>query len=758
MYLTWTIASYFVAAGVLWLFNARLRRWFFAVAAAPFAAQITWAVLVAAGGGPDGGFETIDWIPALGVELAFRIDMFTVILTLLVASIGLLILIYSQGYLAGAERRSRFLTLMVLFTGGMAGIVASDNLFGLFVFWEVTTVASFLLIGFDDERADARSAALQAVLTTTMGGLAMLGGFVLLAAAAGSSSISTIVAAPPAGTMVTIALVLVFVGAFTKSAQFPFQFWLPNAMAAPTPASAFLHSATMVKAGIVLLLLLAPGFSGETIWKVGVTGVGLATMVAGALQAMRQHDLKLLLAHGTVSQLGFMTALIGVGQTGAAMAVLIAHAIFKAALFLIVGIIDKATGTRDIRRISGLRRQSPWLAVTAAAAAMSMAGIPPLLGFVTKEAAYDLLIADGVVVVLGIIAVASAVTVAYSLRFWIGAFGTGSPSAEPTQRLGILPTLGGPAVALAGASIVLGLFPAGLGEAVATATGGTVKLLLWPGWKPALLVSMVVVAAGIGLHVALRHDERLRRVWDDPPLRLPSGSDVYAAMVRGLNRTADGVTGVVQNGALPVYLAVILSTVLVVPAVAWSLQPTSLNGWTAANGATEVVLVAVIILAATACIRVQRRMAAALLLGVVGFAVAGIYVSFGAPDLALTQVLIETFTVALFAFVLARLPRRFGADPGSISRRVRIVVAVLSGLFVTGAALVHSSVQPDRPVAEFYSENAVAAGGSNVVNVILTDFRALDTLGEITVLLVAAVGVGALVRSTGRRRAVRADG
>ena len=313
---------------------------------------------------------------------------------------------------------------MSLFSAGMVGVVASDELLGLFVFWEITTVASYLLIGFDDEKAEARASALQAVLVTTAGGLAMLGGFVLMAMVSGTTRISAIVADPPSGTMVSVALVLIFLGAFTKSAQFPFHFWLPGAMAAPTPASAYLHSATMVKAGIVLLLLLAPGFSTTSLWLWAVTATGLITMALGAFTAFRQRDLKLLLAYGTVSQLGFMTALIGLGFTAAALAVLVAHSLFKAALFLVVGIVDKATGTRQIGELSGVGTRMPVVAVAGAIAAGSMAGLPPLLGFVTKEAAFDTLIGSETWLPLAVIALSSALTVAYAGRWWFGAFGS----------------------------------------------------------------------------------------------------------------------------------------------------------------------------------------------------------------------------------------------------------------------------------------------------------------------------------------------
>jgi multicomponent Na+:H+ antiporter subunit A len=755
--LTFTVAAYFAAAALIGLTGARLRRGAVALALAPFVGQLALVGYEATRNDRSRGIESVDWLPSLGVRLTFRTDDLTLTLTTVVAGIGLLIVAYSARYMSDPQRRAKFLGLMVLFSGGMAGLVASDDLFGLFVFWEVTTVASYLLIGFDDLKAAARAAAVQAVLVTTAGGLAMLGGFVLLANAAASSSISSIVAEPPSGTSITVALVLILFGAFTKSAQFPFHFWLPGAMAAPTPASAYLHSATMVKAGIVLLLLLAPGFSGEPVWMVGVTGIGLATMTLGAIQAMRQHDLKLLLAHGTVSQLGFMVALIGVGLTGVALALLVAHAGFKATLFLVVGIIDKKTGTRDIRHLSGIRQSSPALAAIAGTAALSMAGIPPLLGFVSKEAAFDALIAQNEWVTLAIAGLASALTVAYTARFWWGAFEE-QPGGVDVAHLGRInrPLLIPPAI-LAVLSLALGFAPERLGTLLGDATNASVKLVLWPGFKPALAVSAVVVAAGALLHLVTHREGMLPAGWmrREPPIRLPSAQRSYQAAVTALNRTADAVTGAVQNGSLPIYLAVILTTVFSVAGAAWLVTGDGSPTYVLANGPPELALAAVAVAAAVAAARVQRRMAAALLLGAVGFAVAGIFVTFGAPDLALTQLLIETFTVALFAFVLSRLPRRFGREPQSLSRRLRIAVAILAGIFVTVAALLATSVTPERTVAEFYAGGAEAAGGRNIVNVILTDFRALDTLGEITVLAAAGIGIGALVTSSRPERRQR---
>ncbi|MGI9641821.1 MAG: hydrogen gas-evolving membrane-bound hydrogenase subunit E [Acidimicrobiia bacterium] len=750
MPLTLSIVAYFVVALILLMSGGRLRRGIAIVAAAPYAAQLI-LVLAKWPTRETASAETIEWIPSLGVTIGLRVDTVSLLLTTVVAGIGLLIVIYSDRYFPDANQRARFLGLLAVFTGGMAGIVASDELFGLFIFWEVTTVASYLLIGFDDDKAAARSAALQAILVTTGGGLAMLAGFVLLAMEGGTTTISALVADPPTGTTVTVALLLVFLGAFTKSAQFPFHFWLPGAMAAPTPASAYLHSATMVKAGIVLLLFLAPGFASTDVWLWVVTTIGLVTMAVGAIAAMRQFDLKLLLAYGTVSQLGFMTALIGLGYTGIALAVLIAHSLFKASLFLIVGIVDKSTGSRDARVLSGVGARLPLVAAAGAVAAASMAGIPPLLGFVTKEAAFDALITDGAWIALTVIAGASILTVSYSTMWWFGAFGNRPITAELQERPAYGSMVFGPVV-LGILTIVLGLWPGPLGSAVSEAVGQSVKLVLWPGLKPALGLSAVVVL--VGLVVAWRVlSTGVERLPTAKSLRLPTGARIYAWSLRALNTTAEVVTGVVQNGSLPVYVAVIISSVLFVPTVVWLFNwdaTIDLELW---NTPAEVVLAVVAVVGALAATRVQRRMAAVLLLGVVGYAVAGIYVIFSAPDLALTQLLIETLTVALFALVLVKLPRRFGVRPRSLSVRSRAAVSILAGTFVALGALITSTVTPDRSLTAAYVQQSEEAGGRNVVNIILTNFRALDTLGEITVLAAAAIGIATLLmtmRSNGQ--------
>lgn len=728
------VAAYFVAAAVIAVLLRGSERHARAVALVPFAFQAVVSVIHLAGDATPRS-ETISWLPSMGIDLVFRVDALSMTLTATVAIIGFLIALYSADYMAGSA--VRFLAILVLFSGGMAGLVTSDNLFGLFVFWEITTIASFLLIGYDDHAAGARAAAVQAAIVTTAGGLAMLAGFLLLAGEAGTSRISEIVAAAPRGAVVNTAIILILLGVFTKSAQVPFHFWLPGAMAAPTPASAYLHSATMVKAGIVVLLLLAPGFSSLTVWSTVVTTVGLTTMVLGALQAMRQHDLKLLLAHGTVSQLGFMVAIVGLGFVGLGLALLVTHAAFKATLFLVTGIIDKTAGTRDLRQLSGIATARPLLGLATAAALMSMAGLPPLLGFVTKEAAFDALIESGDHLPLAIIAVASALTVAYSARVWWGAFLT---SGEPSQLTRARRPLLVPVVTLALFGVVGGFVPGPLQAVASAADGGTVTLVLWPGFKPALAVSAAVVLVGWLMHKNGRRFEQIGRQ------RTPSASAAYVGFVRALNRSADAVTGTLQNGSLPVYLAVILTTIFGVVGAVWLPAVPASVDLAIANSPVEVLLALIVIVAAIAVTRARRRMAAVLLLGAVGYGVAGVYVSFGAPDLALTQLLVETFTVALFAFVLSRLPRQFDAESTSLPRALRIGVSILAGSVVTGVALLATTSPPRRDVARFAIDNAEAAGGRNVVNVILTDFRALDTLGEISVLVAAGIGIAALVR------------
>ncbi|MDP9020709.1 MAG: Na+/H+ antiporter subunit A, partial [Actinomycetota bacterium] len=417
-------------------------RVFLVCALAP-GATAAWAAARAAGV-LDGSAITqvLPWVPGLGLDVSLRLDGFALLMVALVSGIGAVIFAYSRWYFSPRPGLGRFAGVLTAFAGSMLGVVLADNLLLLYVFWELTSITSYLLIGFEDEKGSARAAALQAILVTSAGGLAMLAGFVILGQAAGTYSLSGILADPPSGGLVGAGLVLVLLGACTKSAQVPFHFWLPAAMAAPTPVSAYLHSATMVKAGVYLIARLAPAFAaGHVFWRPLVMGLGVATMLVGGWRALRQHDLKLLLAHGTVSQLGFMVVLVGAGipeLTFAGAALIVAHGLFKAALFMVAGIVDHQAHTRDLRVLSGLGRRMPAVAAVAAVAAASMAGVPLLLGFLSKEAAYEALLhahlgTGGSLALAGVVA-GSVLTLAYGGRFLLGGFGTAfgnGPGAVP---------------------------------------------------------------------------------------------------------------------------------------------------------------------------------------------------------------------------------------------------------------------------------------------------------------------------------------
>lgn len=759
----------------------RLGRRAFAVGAASTFLVVAWAV--ARGGEIIDGravTERTSWVPQLGLALDLRIDAFSLLMVGLVAGIGVLIHAYASRYfgpkVAGLHRLAG---LLVLFTAAMLGVVTTSNLLALYLAWELTSVTSYLLVGWNDTDARARAAALQAILITGAGGLAMLGGFVLIGSAAGTFDLTRILAEPPTGTRVEIGLLLVLVGAFTKSAQWPFSSWLPGAMVAPTPVSAFLHSATMVKAGVYLVARFSPAFADQGLWRPAVLGVGLITMIGGGWRALRQYDLKRILAFGTVSQLGFMMVLFGAGvpeATTAGVLLLFAHALFKASLFMVAGVIDHETRTRDIRALGGYGPgwNGPRLAAVASGA--SMAGIPLLFGFIAKEAAYESWIhgslAGGTIVLVGIVA-GSVLTFAYTGRLLLGAFRPGAAfegidaiealdptevapvSAAPAPRR----SFWAPAALLAAITVLLGVLPDLASMLVSAASQSLdpevepVHLAIWHGFNEALALSVVTIALGAAVIVGGRRIARLGRI-----IRLPfDGSTAYLASLRGLNRTADRVTSVVQNGSLPVYAGVILLTATVLPGVVLlgADRPTDLE---LTSSPAEWAIAALILGAGIAAATVRHRMAAVLCLGGVGYAMGLVFVLQGAPDLALTQFAIETLSAVLFVLVLRRLPARFQQRPSPKGRVIRLTVSLLVGAFVFAFALVAAGVRTAPPLSGEFIERALPeGGGANVVNVILVDFRGFDTLGEATVLVVAALGVVSLARLTRRPPAPAVD-
>jgi multicomponent Na+:H+ antiporter subunit A len=756
------LAIHLIAAVVLVAMRRSIGRAAFLVGAIGPLAVLIWAGLQT-GAIADGSpyRQVISWVPSLDLTFQFRVDGYGLLFLFVVAGAGIPIFLYSSRYFTSAPKVANFAATMTLFAGAMVGLVASDHLLALFVFWELTTITSYLLIGFDDHKAQARSAALHAALVTGAGGLAMLGGLVLLAQETGTYLLSEIVANPPqSSTTVTVAWVLILLGAITKSAQFPFHAWLPGAMAAPTPASAFLHSATMVKAGIFLAGRLGTAADLTTEWwQPAVLTLGFITMILGGWRALRQHDLKLLLAFGTVSQLGFIFLLVGSGVPEllfGGLALLVAHALFKAALFLVVGTIDHEAGTRDINRLSGLRRAMPAVFWTAVLAASSMAAAPLTLGFAAKEAAFDALVEQGTLYI-AIAAIASIITVAYTGRFLIGAFGSHHPGYEPVGYDAHTPRnwLFRAPLMLVALAVLLGIVPQLIFPVVdeaSAAVSGVIKagkLVLWPGLVPALGWSMLSLTVGALLAWRPGPLDAAIRMVDRITGKLPAADGIYRRSIPALLTFADRSSGLLQNGSLPAYLAIIILTAVGAPTIAVLGELPRLEvpqRGTLLEWALGVLVVGF----AVALVFVRRRFAVVLLLGGVGYGIAGIYSVLGGPDLSLTQLLVETLVIALFAFVLRHLPAVFTRP--ATARVPRLLVALVVGGFVFAAGLVVNAARSAQSVSATYLADAVPeAAGSNVVNVILVDFRAFDTLGEITVLVAATLGVAGLVLPVIRR-------
>jgi multicomponent Na+:H+ antiporter subunit A len=712
--------------------------------------------------------ESYPWAPGIGLELAFRMTTLPWLMALLVGGVGALVLAYSARYFpAGAADLGRFTGLFVGFAGSMFGLVVSDDLLLLYVCWELTTVFSYLLIGHHPARRASRRAAMQALLVTTFGGLAMLVGFVMLGQHAGSYRWSVVAERLPDGGYLAVALVLILLGVLSKSAIFPFSFWLPAAMAAPTPVSAYLHAAAMVKAGVFLVGLVTPELANAPLWRPALLVCGTVTLLFGGWAAVRQSDLKLLLAYGTVSQLGLLIVVLGAGTRDTALAgaaMLLAHALFKAALFLVVGVIDRTNGTRDLRQLTGLGRRMPATAAVAVLALASMVGLPPTIGFVAKEAVFEAFLAGGALdrAVLAGLALGSTLTVAYSLRFLWGGFARKPGLAEPaTHRAGTV-FLAAPAV-LALAGVAAGLAAPAVDRVLAgyaDRAGGApdpYHLALWHGLTPALGWSAAVLLAGTGLFYGTRRTGWWRA------LRLPvDGASAYRWLMGWLDRLAVELTGATQRGSLPFYLGVILLVLV-------GFAGTGLvAGWPwpdrarAFDHPLQLVVAGVVIVAAVFAARAQRRLTAMILLGVSGYAVAAIFVLHGAPDLALTQFLVETVTIVMFVLVLRRLPARFSERPLRMVRQTRVAIGVAVGVVVAGLAYVAVNGRQATSIStQFPALADELGGGHNVVNVTLVDIRAWDTMGEISVLVVAATGVASLIfartQALRRRGAVRPD-
>ncbi len=693
------------------------------------------------------------WAPSLGLTLSFNLDGLGLLFAILIAAIGALVVWYASRYLEGHPHAGRFFASLFAFMGAMLGVVLSDNVLTLFVFWELTGFTSYLLIGFEHDRAAARAAAIQALIVTGAGGLALLAAGVLLIDVSGTASLSamaaeraSIVASPFYGAIAGLLLL----AAFTKSAQVPFHFWLPNAMEAPTPVSAYLHSATMVKAGVYLMARMTPIAGATEIWTTALTAAGAITMVLGAYRSVQETDLKRLLAYSTLSALGVLTMLLGVGTREAiigALVYLVAHAAYKGALFLVAGALDHEAGTRDVAALGGLRRAMPRTALAGGAAALSMAGVPLTLGFVGKDGAYEALFeAAGwspwplALMVLASVFLGLAGLIA-GVRPFFGQGGRMEKVHDPPAALWV------PPLVLAVCGVAAGAVPFVLNgplSAAAAAGGGApavVSLALWHGVTPALMLSALTLAA-VGAAYLLH--ERVR-TWTWKPRR--GIEDLYDGGLAGLDAVSRAIAPPLHRASLRIYVMVIVVTSAVVGGVAIVADP-GLGASLIHTPITahDVPIVFLIIAGAVAAAFARSTMSAVLALGAVGYGVAMMFLSFGAPDLAMTQFSVETLTVLIYVLVFRHF-RKFGPLSPPLVRARDGLIAIGVGVFIGGLLLSVATAATAPHLNQYFAQFGPTLGhGRNIVNVILVDFRAFDTLGEITVLATAALGVRGLLR------------
>ncbi|QJE73341.1 putative monovalent cation/H+ antiporter subunit A [Aerophototrophica crusticola] len=715
--------------------------------------------------GPVSGGETVlqvvPWVPALGVELAFRLDGLSLLFALLVTGIGTFITAYAGGYLHGHEHQGRFYLFLLAFMGSMLGLVLADDVISLFVFWELTSVTSFLLIGFNHEDGRSRRSAVQALVVTSLGGLALLAGLVLMGLVGEGWRLTAMEASGidfRAHALYLPILVLILLGAFTKSAQVPFHFWLPNAMDAPTPVSAYLHSATMVKAGVYLVARLNPTLGGTEVWTYTLAAFGTVTAVWGGLMALRSTDLKKVLAYTTLMALGTLTMLVGLGTEYAlkGFAVfLLAHSLYKGALFMGAGAVDHGTGTRDVNQLSGLWPKMRLTGLFILLASLSMAGLPPFFGFLGKELMYEGMLeagSTGTFVLVGMVLANATMLGAAGLVFVKPFLGKPSQAAEHAHEGS--PSLWiGPAV-LASLGLAFGLFgslPAPLMGAVTSAVAGTAKtvdLHLWHGLTPALGLSAVTVALGAALFLGLRGVTaalgglaRASRVNFDA---------AWDHVLAGVDALARAVTNLLQAGRLSRYMLLTIAVMFALPGITLLLRGgfamPKAEGWAEPLGWF---LCFLMLLGTFGAMLATSRLAAVTALSISGLAVALFFLAYSAPDVGITQLMVETLTVIIIVLVLAKLPK-FGPSErtDAATRLVKLVVAVAAG-GVTTAILLSVTAQPLSPHLSDYFAAAsyVEAYGRNVVNVIIVDFRGFDTLGEITVVAMAGLGVLALLKA-----------
>ncbi|MDX1588070.1 MAG: putative monovalent cation/H+ antiporter subunit A [Oleiphilaceae bacterium] len=753
------LSGFLLAIAAPWLCPLLKDRvgWFMGLLPAVLTLYFASLVPVVAEQGPQ--VMAYSWFPSLGIHLNFLVDGLSLLFALLISGIGTFILIYAGGYLKGHRYLARFYVLILSFMAAMLGLVLSENLITLFVFWELTSITSYMLIGFNHEDVKARASALQGLFVTVGGGLALMAGFIMLGSVYGSYSLSEILSSDLAlhehGLFVGILLCLL-AGAFTKSAQVPFHFWLPNAMAAPTPVSAYLHSATMVKGGVYLLARLNPAFDESSLWTLLLSLFGGLTMFTGAYLAITHTGIKKLLAYSTVMALGTLVMLLGIGTEMAMVAFvcfLLGHSLYKGALFMIAGILDHETGTKDIAAMGGLRRLLPVTAVFAAIAALSLAGLPPLLGFVAKELLFEavleapvlqwllLLLSLGAAVCVMVVAGVVAIKPFYGpLRET-----PKSPHEAP------LSMLAGPGV-LASLSLLFGVMlflPQELliAPAVTAIHGDPVafKLSLWHGINLPLGLSLLSLVLALGVFFNWHRLQPSLAILREGVGRFGPEAG-YFRFMKDLTRVAAWQTRVLQNGTMGNYMITLIMTTVLVTGYTLLSQHGNTLTLDFDGGFFELFVALLLLLSAGFASMTRSRLGAVASMGVLGFSVALMFVLFSAPDLGITQVLVETLTVILLVLVLFRLPS-FASLSSPLERGRDLVVAILIGSLITMLMLAAIEMQYFEPISDQLVKDSVPeAQGRNIVNVILVDFRALDTLGEIFVLALAAVGVFSMLK------------
>ena len=762
------IAIPFVGALLPAVFKSRLRR-----DPAIAAAIVTCAALAVLAFLTPAAFrgETVivawQWMPSIGLELSFRFDGLGLLFAYLIVGIGLLVIIYARYYLKPEDSTGRFYGFLLLFMGAMLGVVLSENLLLMLVFWELTSLVSFLLIGYWRHDVQARQGARLALFITGGGGLALFAGILLLGGIVGSFDLSDVLRAGPTirrHPLYETTLVLILLGAFTKSAQFPFHFWLPHAMAAPTPISSYLHSATMVKAGIFLLARFFPVLSGTEAWFTLVGGAGVITLVMGAYHALWQHDMKGLLAYSTISHLGLITLLFGLGTSLGAIAGvfhIMNHAVFKASLFMATGIIDHETGTRDMRKINGLFKYMPYTAVLAIVAAGAMAGVPLLNGFISKEMFFQETVDLTAVGFTGYGLPAAAIiagigSVAYSSRFIHDVFWNGEPVGldrtphEPPRWMKF------PIEFLVVLVIAVGVAPAYTVGPILDVVAGSVlqrglpdfSLALWHGFNVPFMMSLVALVGGVIVY-ALRH--RIFALHDRffPPV---SGRNVTEGLLSRIIELTIRLNARIENGSLQRYVFLVVASTLVAGAAAFRGETLVGDEPTSAPDVQTMAYGLFLVVGAIGTVIFHRtRIVAVVVVGIVGLMVSLLFVRFSGPDIAMTQLLVEFATVILILLALFFLPWTTPGEPG-LARRLRDgAVAVMAGLGA-GALSFALLTRPSRSISEFFiAEAKPGGGGTNIVNVILVDFRGFDTFGEITVLGIAAVGIYAMLSDVSAR-------